>query len=304
MPEYELRQQLLGFNTSIYILDQNYAELQWLINFLENDPNGHLLMVVANQDKLHQAQVDIIRRLHNFVAAAQSLVDHTRRLYDKLYGSTNLFPEYQARIKQEFVSDPLSQFVQRLRQYCQHYKAPGIGIEVSIKQTEAGMVEKRTVFLPMNDLKEFDGWNAAAKQYMSTVEGDVNVLEVASNYRNKVIQFYKWFQSRQVEIHAVELARFDAKQAQFALLHIEQSVNACLNNRDDMPYRGEEILAGILSSQELEELDQFAPSSVERASHAVQLLEKHYSVPDDLKQKIMVLYQEPSFWSVRTWNSD
>lgn len=299
MPEYKLRQQLLSFNTSIYILDQNFAELQMLIDFLVNNPEGHLLTAASNQDRLRQVQIDIIRRLHNFVAAAQSLVDHTRRFYDKLYGSSNLFPDYQAQVNQVFVTDPLSQFVQRLRQYCQHYKAPDIGIEVSVTQSEDGFIETRTIFLPLEDLKDFDGWNAAAKKYMNGLMGNVDVLEVATNYRNKVMDFYRWFQSRQQEIHAAELARFESKQTEFALVHLEWMVNACLNNKDDMPYRAEEIFYGILPAQELEALTQLPAGSSERMTRAIELFERQYPLPDGLRRKIELLYQDPGFWEPR-----
>jgi hypothetical protein len=304
MPEYKLRQDLLGFNISIYIFDTNYTELRRIIEFLTDDPNGQLLTAARNQDMLHNVQIDVLRRLHNFVASTQSLIDHTRRIHDKLYGDSGIFPEYKAQVDARFVNDPLSQFVQRLRQYCQHYKAPDIGIKVSVQGAEGGFVERRVVFLGLGNLREFDGWNTPAKLYMNGLPEEVDVLGVVTQYRDKVIEFYRWFQFRQLEIHASELARFEAKQTELALLKLEWNVNACLNNKSDMPFRGEEIYIGILSSQELEELEKISSHSPERLSRAIELVEQRLPIPATLKGEITDLYQEPAFFTPRTWHEN
>jgi hypothetical protein len=304
MPEYKLRQDLLGLNTSIYIFDTNYTELRRIIEFLTDDPNGQLLTAAENRDRLHNVQVDVLRRLHNFVAATQSLIDHTRRLHTKLYSESGTFPEYQDQVEARFVNDPLSQFVQRLRQYCQHYKAPDIGIKVSVRRTERGFDERRVVFLGLDNLREFDGWNAPAKLYMDDLPEEVDVLEVVTQYRDKVIEFYRWFQSRQLEIHASDLARFEAKQTQLALLNLEWNVNACLNNKSDMPFRGEEIYIGILSSQELEELERIPTSSPERLSRAIEFIGQRLTIPPALKSRMADLYRESAFFAPRTRHKD
>lgn len=304
MPEYRLRQDMLGFNASIYIFDTNFAELRRIIEFLTDDPNGQLLTAARNQDKLHNVQTDILRRLHNFVAATQSLIEHTRRFHNKLYGDSGTFPEYQAQVDTRFVNDPLSQFVQRLRQYCQHYKAPDIGIKVAVQRVEDTYIERRVVFLSLDNLREFDGWNAPAKLYMNSLPDEVDVLGVVTQYRDKVIEFYQWFQSRQLEIHADELARFEAKQTQLILLNLEWHLNACLNNKADMPFRGEEIYIGILSSQELEELEKMPTNSPERLSRAIEFIEQRLTIPMALKGKMFDLYQEPAFFAPRTWHEN
>ena len=301
MPEYRLRQQLLAFNTSIYIFDQNFAELHRLIDFLLNSREGQMLTAERNRDKLRKVQIDIIRRLHNFVAASLSLVDHTRNLYKKIYADNGLFSEYQARVDGEFVTDPLSQFVKCLRHYCQHYRAPDIGIKVSVTQSEDGMVEQRQSVLILDDLKTFDKWNSTAKKYMSSLQEDVDILEVATFYREKVMAFYQWFQSRQLEIHSAELERFKAKQTEFALLILEGRVNACLNNKEDMPNRGEEIFLGIFVSDDFDALEGLPVNSPDRAELAIETLKKYSPVSDELRQKIRQLYNEPGFFAPRTW---
>lgn len=303
MPEYGIRQQLLAFNTSIYIFDKNFEELHRLINFLLNHPEAEMLLSERNKDRLRGVQIDIIRRLHNFVAASLSLIDHTRRLYKKLYADSDQFPEYQAKVDSEFKVDPLSQFIKCLRQYCQHYKAPDIGIKVTVTQSEEGMTEQKQSILMLDDLKTFDSWNSHAKKFIDSQGEAIDILEVASAYREKVITFYKWFQSRQIDIHSDELKRFESKQEEFALLMFESRINACLNNETDISYRGEEIFLGIFSSSDFEAIEQIPIDSSERLKLSLKILEGYYTVSDELKEKICQLYETPGFFTPRKWDS-
>ncbi len=70
MPEYHLYQELLGLNDSKYIFERNYDELHVLVSFLISDPRGHEMIATGHQESLRQIQLDITRRLHNFVASA------------------------------------------------------------------------------------------------------------------------------------------------------------------------------------------------------------------------------------------
>ena len=167
MPEHELYLQLQGLNISIYTFDKNYSDLHNLINFLASDPKAEPLFWLKNRDKLMLVMRDVIRLIHNYVAASVSLIDHTRRLYDKLYTGTGKFIDYQSRIKSEFAQDPLAQFVKCLRKYCQHYKAPELDVTTSWSGEDGGY--SRTVNLMKDDLMTFDGWLAPARKYLEPV---------------------------------------------------------------------------------------------------------------------------------------
>jgi hypothetical protein len=298
MEECELYQQLLAFDDPLYIFDENFSRLRKIVNFLESGVDRGELLRLRNRDKLETLQRDIMRRLHNFVAAAQSLIDHTRRLYNKLYSGSSDFSDYQERIKRDFDNDPLSRFVKGLRQYCLHYRAPGIGFRVKVTRGDEGLtIETRKVFLSLGELRTFDGWNATAKRYMDTLGRDVPLLEVITAYREKVINFYRWFQSRQSEIHAPEIERFESKQAEYVLRILEFNINACFNT-ERTNVNGEELLfEEFLSSEEYDELEKLPPDSPRRASYAIERFEKRFPLTDELRQRIQRLYQEPHFQS-------
>jgi hypothetical protein len=210
LPGFKLYyQDLKGLEISLYIFNRNYQDLNTVINFITTDPRGEMLHAVENRDKLEVFGYEAISRIHNYVAAVLSLLDHTRNLYKKLYEGTNLFPEYQERIDKDFKNDALSKFVQDLRRYFQHYKSPIVMFTTTFDSNWKPIV---TISIPLNDLLAFKDWSAPAKKYLSTIQEKVDVLEVATAYRDKVIDFYTWFRLRQEEIHAVELKELDDKK--------------------------------------------------------------------------------------------
>jgi len=291
MPEYELVTSLTGFNISIFTFDKNFIELKSMIEFLTTDPRADHLFWLRNRDQLSQVLYNIIRLLHNYVASALSLIDHTMRLHHKLSSQPPRFPEYGARVASEFTSDPLTQFVRGLREYCQHYRSPNLSVKVSWKPGDER--ETRTIWLLKDDLVSFDGWSAPAKAFLATVADNVNVLETATTFREKVIDFNRWFQERQQQIHAPEIENYRVKENELLTLTLEDKIELALANKDrDIPRERDEIFLSIFSSSEFAELETFALDSPERAERATELLQRYYPVPEHIKQGIMRWYLE------------
>ena len=210
LPGFKLyHQDLKGLDISLYIFNRNYTDLRNIITFITTDPRGAIFYTVENRYQLEEFGYDVICRIHNYVAAAKSLVDHTHNLYGKLYEDTNLFPEYQERVDNEFKYDPLSKFVQDLRRYCQHFKSPIVMFRTTVDGNGRPI---RNISIPLDDLQAFKDWSAPAKKYLRTIQEKVDVLEVATAYRDKVNAFHSWFRSRQEEIHADELKELDDKK--------------------------------------------------------------------------------------------
>jgi hypothetical protein len=293
MPEYHLVMQLQGLSMSIYTFDRNYQTLRNFITSLASNPRFDELFILRNRDRLMVAMNEIIRFLHNYVASALSLIDHTRRLHRRLYSESDKFADYHSRVTSEFARDPLAQFVKCLRQYCQHYKAPNLAVNESRNRGEERPI--RTFNLLLEDLGTFDGWSSTAKMYLSAAGEQINVLEVATQYRDKVIDFYKWFQSRQGEIHADTLKQFRAKESELLLLQLEDKIDMYLAmDKQGIPYRKDEVFTSIFTSREFDELGSLPADSGARATRAIELLEERFfPVPEKIKRKIHILYQKP-----------
>ncbi len=291
MPGAEILKSLQGFNISIFIFDKNYGDLEKFIKLATDDQQSGHLYWLRNKDQLQNAMFHIIRLTHNFVASSLSLIDHTRRLYLKLYKENGLFPEYDPKVQSEFAKDPLAQFVKGLRQYCQHYKAPDLSIETAVSGPEADPT--RTVYLLKEDLAAFERWNSPALRYLDGIDDQVNILEVAKEYREKVLDFYNWFQHRQREIHHDELEEFWGKQNEYACLLLDLKINSSIGSfGQDIPHERDEIFLSIFSSEEFKKLEKLPIDSSERAELSIQLLKQHIAITDDFAEKIRHWYRE------------
>lgn len=293
MPEYALIVELQGFSASIYTFDRNYQELGKLMDFLANNPKAEPLHWLRNRDQLMAAMRDVIRLLHNYVAASISLIDHTRRLYKRLYSKSGNFSDYQPRVNSEFAQDPLSQFVKCLRQYCQHYKAPNLDITTSWNQGDEKVT--RSFNLLKEDLESFDGWSATAHKYLEQVNEKVDILQISKLYREKVIGFYIWFQKRQEEIHAEELERFKKKESELLSLTLEDKIDMSFaESRQGLPHKKDEIFTSIFTSREFDEIEAIPRNSPARALRAIEILEERFfRINEQIKARIIELYALP-----------
>lgn len=205
-PDMKLRQQGESIKLSNYIFDTNYSELKTLLDFYINDSKPETLAFSSDRDGLYVIQLDILRQLHNFVAASLNLIDHTRNLYQELYRDSGKFTDYPKKIRKEFVTDPLSQFAQGLSKYLQHNSPPEIVVEESFSQNAYEKpTPKKRVLIYTSDLVAFDGWNRMANKYMN--KPAIDLLEMADSYRIKVFDFQRWFMDRQDEIQVEQLER-------------------------------------------------------------------------------------------------
>jgi hypothetical protein len=210
LPGYKLYyQDIIGLDISLYIFNRNYADLCNIITFITDDPRGAILHSIENRYKLEAIGFEVIRGIYNYTAAAISLVEHTRNLSRRLYGKNNLFPEYQERVDTDFTDDPLTGFIQDLRNYCQHYKSPFI-IFRTTDDSDGRLV--RRIGIPLSSLQEYGKWKAPAKKFLATVLDKVDVMEVITTFHIKEIAFQDWFRSRQLEIHGDELKQLDDKK--------------------------------------------------------------------------------------------
>jgi hypothetical protein len=292
MPEYKLYLSVQGLDLSIYTFHKNYGALNTILTFLSSDERADLFFLRRNRDKLAAVGRDIVCYIHNYVASAQSLIDHTRNLYNKLYAPGQQFPEYQARVRTEFAQDPLAQFVVSLRQYCQHYKAPEITVETTYPNGLNARPVRR-ILLALSDLQTFDGWRPKAREYLRTITKAVDIHEVATAYRHKVMAFYQWVQTRQDETHASEFQRFRAKENELLLLQLDNHIENYFAFRTNAGYptSKHDVFLDVLSSEDFTQLEQPSLTGHEQAQLAIQLFEKKLALPDELKRKIFRLYE-------------
>ena len=293
LPGFSIYQELMALNTSIYILDKNFQELDtFLLDLLEN-PKWDYLFLVENRHVLHKVSEDIVRRLHNFVAAVLSLRDHTRRLYSKYYRKGDLIPEYEKISREAFADNPQAQFVQKLREYCQHYVSPLLSFQSAWNSGQERPV--RTAVLRKDELLRFDGWNAAAKQHLNGSPDSIDFLVAMRNYHSQVLEFYTWFQSHQEQVHMDELSEFRKKEGELLRVQLEDKLDRCLTAKDEQKCSEGSLFFHIFTKPDFEKLALAPNSPGRRLKIALEILRQRFDVDAGLEDKLGEAYAMDTF---------
>jgi len=169
--------------------------------------------------------------LHNFIASAKSLIDLSRKHYRNTYKTVDKFPEYQDEIDLQFKGDPLSAFIQELRNFILHKQIPSI-----VTQQVHDAIKNETklnLFFDRKALVEsgFD-WNVAAKQFISKMKEDEEIQGIFASYFNKIVSFHGWYHKKQYATWKKEFDWVNSKSEEISRTGIELGYGILLNKQN------------------------------------------------------------------------
>ncbi|GEM_PF-2418516 len=202
---YQFVQRIRQFSVSTSIFGKNFLEFK---KHVEAEIEPEYFFKLQHRQFAQQredGQLETVRLMHNFLASAFSLVEHTRNYYKKHYDNESAkFPEYQPEVDKRFANNPLANFVKCFRQYMQHFQPSFISYQSNLTESPEGL--KAKIILTNDNIMLFKGWNSKAKQYIEGLNGDLNILVMIDDYHTLVAEFYQWFIKRQGEIHKEEVS--------------------------------------------------------------------------------------------------
>jgi hypothetical protein len=94
---YRLHLKIRALRNSYYVFEANYRNLTVALDRVGKIENLTTLWAVDNRDKLDRLLAEITRLLHNFLAGAKTLVDHTRVFENDMYKGKGFEKVYQAK---------------------------------------------------------------------------------------------------------------------------------------------------------------------------------------------------------------
>lgn len=207
MPEYKLLLRIKTLDASLYVFQRNFEELNSLLIKHSDVKEAIRLRGVGKKPEMRAFLYEIARLLHNFVTSVKSLIEHTRVIYREIYKRGEEFPEYQVEVDRRFANNPLTKFVEDLRNYCLHYELPAISSMLHFSRLPPTPVFESRIELKIEELNKYSKWSHLAKEYLSSQNKPINLLNVTNAYYALVKDFYNWFQLRQKEIHSQEFAK-------------------------------------------------------------------------------------------------
>lgn len=194
---------------SLNIFKMNAQELIHAVRHVRDPDYGLQLMAQNNKEAGNQAHREINRLVHNFVAASKSLIDHTRVFIDTHYAHTSLAEAYQERITGRFANDPVSKFVQDLRNYMLHKGLPNSAMYIHFSQNPEnaeGATLISGVHFSAAELLEWNGWTAPARAYILAAGEYLELPNFAEEYLDKVLELQNWLEWELEQFHATDLA--------------------------------------------------------------------------------------------------
>ena len=116
-----LRWQIEGLQASYLVFSQNFVALRAVVEYVESPDNREKFIGIHQRDVLKALQQDTMRHLHNLLAGAGTLIDHTRVLVMRLYPADHYFgKEYENKVNEVFGGSGPAGLVKGMRNWVLH----------------------------------------------------------------------------------------------------------------------------------------------------------------------------------------
>ena len=199
------RIELLGVN--FFMFGRNYYDLKRLLKLTKTTKMILRLWDLKNQQELKAVTNDITRLLHNYLAAAKTLVDHTRALVPEWYANSQFLQEYEAEVYSRFAENSISGFIEGLRNYSLHYALPFVYATMKITSSDGQKLDQLEPEFALSRiiLRKWSNWPSKAQSYLYASDDEISVESLVDLYYQQVFDFHSWIEKRLREIHHCEL---------------------------------------------------------------------------------------------------
>lgn len=200
---HQVLSRSLSLTNSLDVFRGNHAELKRFLNHVATPSVMAHMWAEAHRYRLDYAKREAARLLHNYIAAAFSLVDSTRRFVERHYAGMRLLEEYEARVKKDFAEAPLHRFLQRLRNHTLHHRLPPTKAVTKFKRLNDGEMEFDNGFwLNVARMREWGDWSGKAREYLESLGEEAKLDDIIDAYEPVVVGFHRWLSARIWEEHA------------------------------------------------------------------------------------------------------
>jgi hypothetical protein len=199
---------------SLNIFRMNAQELIEIARRVNDPDEGLRLMSQDNREAGQQTHREVTRRVHNFVAASLTIVEHTRIFMREHYRNTPIFGRYQAKVDAEFANEPLVRFVHDLRNFMLHNGLPESEMFLNFQSNpdlpNGGGVLTTGIHIRAAQLLVWRRWSVPARTYIESSGEFVDIRTFAEAYTDKIVSFHDWLQGELNQFHLADLGELRA----------------------------------------------------------------------------------------------
>lgn len=142
----------------------------------------------------------VTQRLHNYVAGAATLVDHTRRLMKRRTGA--IAEEFERR-KGEVIAHPEILFIKDLRNFVLHQAHPFLGHTVRILDPEGPATGE--IELSATNLLGWNGWKAPARGFIKSQPESFALRPIVLRHGQLMVSLHNQLHKELTEANTADL---------------------------------------------------------------------------------------------------
>jgi hypothetical protein len=190
--------------TAVFVA--NWKELLELLERAASDVGLAIELVqnVHRPDVRDEFQAETVQRLHNYVAGAMTLVDHSRRI---MRGRSGPIPDEFAKRKQSLLSNPEVTFVQDLRNFTLHRSLPLLAHTLNMTNVNTPDQQITSeVQLSVAELTSWDGWSSSSRRFLKGQGETIVLRHLIRRHGGLVIAINTWLHDTLAVANARALA--------------------------------------------------------------------------------------------------
>lgn len=204
-PGYVEHRRLEAFEQSLNaVFYRNLGELVRLLVYASDLTVGIELATGSNPERQREFNAQVTQRLHNYVAASSSLVDHSRQL---MRGRPEVLVSRVEAEKSSLLAHPEIAFIKDLRNYMLHRSLPPVLHRAAMTGLNtAAPGSQSEVTMSAEDLLGWDRWSSAAKAFLRGQTGNLAIRPVIESHGYEMYKFNDWLLDLLIEQNRPSLA--------------------------------------------------------------------------------------------------
>lgn len=237
--------------------------------------------VNADEAEVHTRAVK--RKLFNCTSALMTLVDHARN-----FQRQTPVHDYNEKLKEEFSSPGLHEFMKCLRNYNTHWRIAQTNWVITQNFKEKKREARFQV--TKEELLSWSGWNAGARTFIDKSDGAVDVYKLFSGYRNHVQKFYAWHKGAVLDEYAGTLGPYLEHMRIYEGINKKLAWNMLISHapKDANPYQ---YISRYLPKDRLERLLAYPHRSDEQVDALIRMMDMEDFCDEKLRQALLSFFK-------------
>jgi hypothetical protein len=282
-PGGQLWRAVEDLDDTIWIFQASVTELLDEICLFADRSKNSTFWEKGNSDEAAGHTRSVKRSLFNCTSALMTLVDHARN-----FQRDTPVDGYAERLKEDFSTPGLHDFLQCLRNYNTHWRIAQTHWVISHNFQSEGREARFRVTKP--ELLAWSGWTLPAREFIERADEAIDIYQLFSNYRRHVQSFYAWHKGRVLDHYADTIRQYLEYRRLYEGISKKYEWNLVISHAPKTlnPYQ---YVGRYLSKNQVARLLAYPHRSEEQVDALIRMLDMEEFCDEALRAKILTLFR-------------